>query len=84
MRTGERKPNLKYKVFEYFLMPGFYPRAEIYFLKSLYVLYPDFFRRFLTETIEYIAFESYTTWLTNVSYYNPIDGYEIYFRMDQY
>jgi hypothetical protein len=46
MTTGKKIEAVPYNAFQYFLMPGLYPRAEMYFFKSTYTIFPDFFRRF--------------------------------------
>lgn len=82
MTTGKPIQTIPYQTFQYFLMPGFYPRAEIYFQRQQFTILPDFFRRFSKEVRNYLTIESSVVWLTNVSIYNPYNAYQIYFRMD--
>ncbi|KAM3143970.1 hypothetical protein pb186bvf_004021 [Paramecium bursaria] len=82
LTTGKDIETIPYRTFQFFLIPGLYPRAQIYFIWDQITIKPDFFKRFTTQVLQFLDFEDVSTWQTNVSVYNPYSAFQIFFRME--
>ena len=70
MTTGKLIEAVPYKVFQFFLIPGLYPRGEMFFYRSVYTIYPDYFRRYKKDVRNFLTIDEVTQWITNVSIYD--------------
>ncbi|KAM3143966.1 hypothetical protein pb186bvf_004017 [Paramecium bursaria] len=82
LTTGKDIEKIPYRTFQFFLIPGLYPRAQIYFIWDQITIKPDFFKRFTTQVLQFLDFEDVSTWQTNVTVYNPYSAFQIFFRME--
>ncbi|CAD8158584.1 unnamed protein product [Paramecium pentaurelia] len=91
--VGKKTQGLKYQVFQYFLVPGLYNRAEIVLQKQLVSMSGDYLTQFSTKHDEFLLVNRQYLYVTNVSQNDvgrqPTDslsiykGYQIFLRLDQ-
>jgi hypothetical protein len=71
MNNGRIIEAIPFKVLQYFLIPGLYPRTEIFFYQSEFTIEPDYFRRYSFEKRYFLTISEISEWVTNVTVYNP-------------
>ncbi|CAK63901.1 unnamed protein product (macronuclear) [Paramecium tetraurelia] len=82
LTTGQSVESVPYSTYQYFLMPGLYPRTEIFFQLEKYTIKPDFLRRWQDDVRTFLSTQKINSWITNVSVYNTYNAYQIGFRTE--
>ncbi|CAD8145771.1 unnamed protein product [Paramecium octaurelia] len=91
--VGKKTEGLKYQVFQYFLVPGLYNRAEIVLQKQLVSRTGDYLTQFQTKHEDYLLVNRQYLYVTNVTQNDDgravteslsiYKGYQIFLRLDQ-
>ncbi|CAD8074921.1 unnamed protein product [Paramecium sonneborni] len=89
--TGKETNALTYQVFQYFLTPGLYNRAEIVLQKQSVSMTGDYLTQFKTKHEQFLIVNRQYLYVTNVTYNDMITqrdsaiykGFQIYLRLDQ-
>ncbi|CAD8070374.1 unnamed protein product [Paramecium sonneborni] len=89
--TGKETNALTYQVFQYFLTPGLYNRAEIVLQKQSVTMKGDYLTQFKTKHEEFLIVNRQYLYVTNVTQNDVISkrnasiykGFQIFLRLDQ-
>ncbi|CAD8202077.1 unnamed protein product [Paramecium octaurelia] len=82
LTTGKSVESVPYSTYQYFLMPGLYPRTEIFFQLEKYTIKPDYLRRWSDDVRLFLSTEKINSWITNVTVYSSDNAYQIGFRSE--